>query len=326
MLAASASIFAGLVLFAAPEGGAPKTGLIIGALILAFAIIGLLVFLYLYLAPKSGGNMRNLMGGSDGMAATKIRPQGEMSGDEFKKIQRDARRQVRRRPKSTLEERFFQAGIYTDADKREFYRLRLLAPAFTVPICTYLAYTFAGVEIGLLGLVMGVLIGLQIPYSVLDRKVQARDEEIMFFLPLVIEQIAIGVSSSLDIGPCIQYVIKMADERESHNVVTELLRHAHQFVRAGASLEQAMVDVGRLSGHVELKHTFMALAQVAKHGGEISKQLQELADAVASQRETRIEAKIKSLELVATGPVALVFCGFMVILLMGFFMQVVKVF
>jgi type II secretory pathway component PulF len=62
----------------------------------------------------------------------------------------------------------------------------------------------------------------------------------------------------------------------------------------------------------------LALAQVAKHGGEITRQLNELADAVANQRATKIEAKIKKLEIAATGPVALVFLGFLIILLIGF--------
>jgi pilus assembly protein TadC len=57
---------------------------------------------------------------------------------------------------------------------------------------------------------------------------------------------------------------------------------------------------------------------VARYGGEISKQLQDLSESVSSERETRIEEKIKKLELAATAPVALVFAGFLVILLVGF--------
>src|SRR5690606_32288561 len=132
-------------------------------------------------------------------------------------------------------------------------------------------------------------------------------------LPLVIEQVAIGVSSSLDIGPCLSRIVSMADERDSHNIVTELIRHAQFHVKSGVSLEEAINEIGKRSGHTELKHAFMSLAQVAKHGGEITKQLQELADSVASQRETQIEAKIKKLELEATAPVALVFFGFLII-------------
>ncbi|RIL10099.1 MAG: hypothetical protein DCC75_05065, partial [Proteobacteria bacterium] len=140
------------------------------------------------------------------------------------------------------------------------------------------------------------------------------------------EQIVLGVSSSLDVGPCVQRVVAMADERDSHNPVTELLSHVQQLVRSGLSFEEALKEIGRLAGHTELRHSFIALAQVAKHGGEISRQLQELADAVSSQRETKIEGRIKRLELEATGPVGLVFLGFMCILLIGLGLQVMKAF
>ena len=86
-------------------------------------------------------------------------------------------------------------------------------------------------------------------------------------------------------------------------------------MRTGLSLEEALTEVAVKSGHQEIKHTFTALAQVARHGGEISKQLHELANAVSGKREAEIEAKIKKLELKATGPVALVLVAFIIILL-----------
>ena len=177
-------------------------------------------------------------------------------------------------------------------------------------------------DLGLLGAIIGVAMGFQLPLSILDRRYASRLDEIMFYLPLVVEQISIGVSSSLDVGPCLQRVVQMADERDTHNVVTELLSYVQYHVKSGMGTEEALGEIGRLSGSTELKHAFVSLAQVAKHGGEISKQLQELADAVSSQRETQIEAKIKKLELEATGPVALVFAGFMGILLIGFGLQI----
>jgi len=148
----------------------------------------------------------------------------------------------------------------------------------------------------------------------------------MFYLPLVIEQISIGVSSSLDIGPCLQRVVQMADERDTHNVVTELLKYAQNYIRSGVPFEEAMVETGKASGQTELKHAFMYVAQVAKHGGEITRQLQELADSVAAQRQAYIEGRIKKLELVATGPVSLVFFGFLIILLIGFGVQLKNAF
>jgi hypothetical protein len=113
------------------------------------------------------------------------------------------------------------------------------------------------------------------------------------YMPIVIEQLVLGVSCSLDIGPCVKWVVAMADERDSHNPVTELLRYAQQHMRSGAAIDEPILEVARLSGHTELTHVFMSLAQVTRHGGEITKQLQELANAVTAQRGARIEGKIK---------------------------------
>ena len=113
-------------------------------------------------------------------------------------------------------------------------------------------------------------------------------------------------------------VVNMAEERDSHNPVTELLRLAQSYIKSGVSFQDALTEVGRLSGHNDVKHSFKALAQVARYGGEISKQLQDLSEAVSSARETAVEGKIKKLELNATAPVALVFFGFIIILLDGF--------
>lgn len=227
--------------------------------------------------------------------------------------------------KLTLEEKLFRAGIVSEKEKKKFNQIRMFAP-IVVGALLALAASRVDYNIAIYGGIMGALLGLQLPVSILERKTAARSEEIMYYLPLVIEQISIGVSSSLDIGPCLQRVVTMADERDSHNVVTELLRIVVTLARTGLSLEDGLTEVGRRAGQLELKHTFMALAQVTRHGGEITRQLQELADAVSNQRETKIEAKIKKLELEATGPVAMVFMGFMLILLIGIGMQMMKVF
>jgi Flp pilus assembly protein TadB len=218
----------------------------------------------------------------------------------------------------TLEERMFQAGLFSEEQRRDYRRLQVVMP-------TALGLLGAGwgsfggdpLNITLYGVVGGML-GAYIPLKRLDKWIKFRQEEITFYLPLVIEQISIGVSSSLDIGPCLARVVQMADERDSHNPVTELLRFAQAYIKSGVSLQDALNEVGRQSGSNEVKHSFKALAQVARYGGEISKQLQDLSESVSSDRETKVEEKIKKLELAATAPVALVFAGFLFILLVGF--------
>jgi pilus assembly protein TadC len=298
--------------------------------ILAIGVIG--AFLYLYLSPGPQGNYRSLMnssGSSSTFGSGGMDRRSSGGSVQFSRADLDKMKKTKRKAKKvvyTLEQKFFMAGMFGQAERREFHRMRIIAPIITTPLMSYMMYTMLGLDWILVGVILGGLVGLQIPFSVLDRRIEARGEEIMYYLPLVIEQIAIGVSSSLDVGPCVQRVVAMADERDTHNAVTELIRIAQNHIQSGASFEDAITEVGILSGHTELKHTFMSLAQVARHGGEITRQLQELADAVQSQRETKIDAKIKKLELVATGPVAVVFAGFLIILLTGFGLQIMKAF
>lgn len=224
----------------------------------------------------------------------------------------------------TLEERMFQAGLFSEEQRRDFLRLRIVLP---IALCA--VFAAGSLALGdplyiLLGAVVGLLLGSLIPLRLLDRWIAARNEDVLFYLPLVIEQISIGVSSSLDIGPCVARVVQMADERDSHNPVTELLRFAQAYIKSGVNLQDALNEVGRQSGNNEVKHAFKALAQVARYGGEISKQLQDLSESVTTERETQVEAKIKTLELRATGPVSLVFLGYLLILLVGFGMSVMK--
>lgn len=226
---------------------------------------------------------------------------------------------------SLLHDRFFQAGLFSREDRARFFfwrRCLMVSGALLFGFLGWLVEPF----LGMLATLLGLLIGAQLPNSFLRRSIDRRSEEIMFYLPLVIEQLVLGVSSSLDVGPCIKWVVAMADERDSHNAVTELLRYAQQYMKSGVSMEEALIEVARLSGHTELKHVFMSLSQVAKHGGEITKQLQELANAVASQREARTETKIRKLEIEATGPVGLVFMAFMGIFLVGLGTQMVAIF
>ena len=299
---------------------------LIAAVALGLAMLSGLAVLYYFVAARGQSNYRNLMGSAPaaGMGTPselRQRLKDDPTGKEYERLKKASKRAVKGKEKLTIEELFFRAGYFASKQQKDFKRLRVIIPCVVTPLMA-LAFGYFGASYSFIGIIFGVLWGMQLPYSILQRQIKARDEDILYYLPLVIEQIAIGVSSSLDIGPCIQRVVSMADERDTHNVVTELLRHAQHHVRSGASLEDALNEVGKRSGQAELKHAFMALSQVAKHGGEITRQLQELADAVGSQRESKIEAKIKKLELEATFPVTLVFAGFIVILLVGFFIQI----
>ncbi len=223
--------------------------------------------------------------------------------------------------------KLFRAGFFTADDRRWFLRFRVIALLLCgIVIPGFFLGFMKSNFFAVIGLVLGVLIGFTLPLSWLERQIRKREDEVLYYLPLVIEQVSIGVSSALDVGPCITQIISMAEERDSHNPVTEMFVHVEKLMRSGLNLEDALTEVAEANGMTEVKHAFMFLAQCAKHGGEVSKQLQELADSVMVQRQVQIEGKITALPVKATGPLAMVFAGFFALLFAGLLVNLLSAF
>jgi Flp pilus assembly protein TadB len=232
------------------------------------------------------------------------------------------KKKSKKRKEPTVDELLFMAGRLSQAEREAFHKRRKLAPIIFGGVGLVIGLLNGPSSTTLLVALVGVLAGLYLPMKILRGWVKQQHEELSYYLPLLIEQISIGVSSSLDIGPCLAQLVQMADERNSHNPTTDLIKHALFYVKSGVGLDQALVEIGRASGQAEFKQALLALSQVTKFGGEVSKQLQELADAVSSQREAKIEGEIRKLELKATGPVSLVFLAFVLLLGLGIAAQV----
>lgn len=279
-----------------------------------------------------GGNVRSLMtGGNSSMAnPRRYAADGTRPGLDVDDIKRMTKVEENARPKrkaDDLDVKLFRAGYFSAEERRQFAVSRVTSLAiFTVGIPAGLYLAGGGGQMVVLGLCLGVGIGFVFPLSRLDKKIRFRQEETLYFLPLVIEQVSIGVSSSLDIGPCIAHITEMATDRDSHNPVTEMFVHSQRLMRSGMNLEEALVEVAEANGMSEVKHAFMFLAQCARHGGEITKQLQELADSVMTQRQVQVEARITALPVKATGPLATVFAGFFALLFAGLCVRLMTAF
>ncbi len=310
-----------------------------GILVTVFAFGGVGVLLYNFsrgtaAARQQTAGLRGLMPSSQSpvMSARTRRILDEDDDDDDLVLdaetikERSGRSSVKKEAQD-LNSKLFQAGIYAPVEKRRFYLSRLIVPIITVPLFGFMGYLMAGSAAfsSMLGLVGG-FVGFALPLSWLERKIRARHERTLYFLPLVIEQISIGVSSSLDIGPCLSMLVVMANERDSHNPVTEMFIHCEKLMRSGLNLEESLVEVAEANGQHEVKHAFQFLAQCSKHGGEISRQLQELADAVMTQRQVYVEGQITKLAVKATGPLAAVFAGFFGLLFAGLIVRLMEAF
>lgn len=219
---------------------------------------------------------------------------------------------------------FFRAGYFSTAERLKFLRFKNFLQIALPFAFGGMMSLVNGIIYIVIGIACGYMVGRVFPDHMLNKRIKRRKDDSLYYLPLVIEQISIGVSSSLDVGPCVAYVVEMANERSSHNVVTELLAQVLKLMKAGMSLDEALSDVGEVVGIGEVKNAFMFLAQCSKHGGEISKQLNDLAEAVTLSRQLDIEARIVALPTKASGALGLIFFGFFIMLLAGLFVRIMS--
>ena len=299
--------------------------LIVVVLLVVFAVIAAIMFFLL----KGGDDSTNQE------VSSLLSQHKQASAQDVQDIKEKAGRGVTSaKQKVDLETKKFRAGYYTDKDFEELRVKFLVYRIAPVPVFAFLGKMVGGMVLGLtmgpqmilvvIGGLLGLIIGISLPESVLDDTIKKRYEEAIYNLPLVIEQLTIGISSGLDMGPCISYVVEMATKRRSHNVVTEMLVHVEKLVQAGYSLSEALLEVGEAFGQKEMLHTFMFLSQVSKQGGEISKQLQDLGESVTMHKQIQVEAQITALPVKATGPLAMVFGGFFILLIGSVFVSLFK--
>ena len=295
-------------------------------------LLGLGLFAYaLFQTPNSSAvGVRGMMssGGGSSAGARRSRESGVSNPVVEEQLSKFSTKRVKpKKQKEDLAQKLFRAGLFAPEERKKFVRKRVITFVGAMIIGPLFFWMlFESLPMLLIGIIFGALIGYTLPITGLERRIRSRDDETMYFLPLVIEQVSIGVSSSLDIGPCITNITGMARERGTLNPVIEMFMHVEKLIKSGLSLEDALIDVGEASGSMEVKHSFMFLSQCSKHGGEISKQLQELAESVTSQRQVRIEAKIAALPVKATLPLVVIFGGFFAILFSGLVVRMLSVF
>lgn len=298
-----------------------NTFLIVGLSIVGLVLILAIAFVLLRPGELNSNQLRSLLGGDENAFEQALSTKEKMAQEEYiESIKKASGNSQAKSEQEDLSALLFKAGYFSSEAKTRFRLLSIIAMVvMPVLLFAFAMFMLKDFKLGIVFALLGLVVGYSLPSSFLQRVITRRQEDLMYYLPLVIEQISIGVSSALDIGPCIAMVVETSTERDSHNPVTEMFVHVEKLIRSGLNLEDALVEVGQLSGMNEIKHAFMFLSQCARHGGELSKQLQELADAVMVQKQVRVEDRIARLPVKATGPLGMVFIGFLMLLLAGLF-------
>ena len=293
---------------------------------------GVLGYLYVGAGGRRQADIRDMMatpssarGADPSKQVRRLSSGADLEVEDIKRMSGTA--VAKKQRTDDISTKLFRAGFFTARDRRNFFIGQVAAFIVAMAVIPMgMQALLHKPALTAVGFVLGALIGYAMPISWVEKQIRKREEELMYYLPLVIEQVSIGVSSSLDIGPCIANIVHMANERDSHNPITEMFVHVEKLMRSGLNLEESLIEVGTASGMVETKHAFMFLSQCAKHGGEITKQLQELADAVMTARQVQVEGKITQLPVKATGPLIMVFAGFFGLLIAGLLVRLASAF
>jgi|GEM_PF-4960085 len=211
--------------------------------------------------------------------------------------------------------RLTRAGLTSEHAQRIFLIVQIVS-ALAVPLMVFLfIYQSSPSRLVLIaGMLLGLVFGYAAPNVWLARKEKERVEDIERLLPLLIEEISIGTSAGLAISSSIRELVSLSEARDSVNATTELFSQVMILTKHGLSLEEALREVARRSGVLEASHALNYLAQCSQYGGEISRQLIELADAMMMNRVVRISEVIGKLPVVATFPLFVVTAGFLLIL------------
>ena len=126
-------------------------------------------------------------------------------------------------------------------------------------------------------------------------------------------------------------------QKKQHQIlIQKFLENCRQMNRSPHTIKNYQLDLEKFMLWYEAIHrtplhkasaqTITQYNHFLKHGGEISKQLMELADSVMMQRQVQIEAKITALPVKATGPLVCVFAGFFALLFAGLFVRLMSAF
>ena len=264
---------------------------------------------------------------NESKASTKKLRKSEIRAMTAEKILKIAGIRKPLHPRDSVSSRLYKAGYFSSLDRRVFYLIQavcLLVGAILIPFAFYIYSNDLLMSFGIF-LAAGT-VGWILPQYVLDKKIQFQEDEILYYLPLVIEQISIAIGSSLVVGTAISHIVKTAEDRNVYNPVVELFAQAQDLMRSGYSLEQSLSSISELVKIPEVEHCFMFLSQCSLHGGEISRQLQELANSISTEHHIRIQGKIQGLPVKATGPLGMVFAGFFCMALSGLAVQLLTLF
>jgi Flp pilus assembly protein TadB len=150
-----------------------------------------------------------------------------------------------------------------------------------------------------------------------ERATEKKQENLEFYLPVVMERIVMAVQAGLDIIPALEAVFTLGEKEavasgNEVDPVTLLVGHVMELHRAGQSLEETLAQVGKESQATGVRHAFIHLSLAHRDGGELMAPLRELSDATQLYYQESVEEIIAKLPIKATLPLLCTFAGLII--------------
>lgn len=144
------------------------------------------------------------------------------------------------------------------------------------------------------------------------RDVNQVEQQVNYFLPVVMERLVMCVQAGLDIVPAIKLVVSLGEGAGKRDAVTELLSRVYQMTESGYTLSDALHEVSDQAEYPAVRHAFVHLGLASMEGGELTGPLRELGDATQLYYQDSVETELAQLPVKATMPLVLTFTGLII--------------
>lgn len=149
----------------------------------------------------------------------------------------------------------------------------------------------------------------------LKRQELAHERRVLFFLPLVMEQLILLIESGLGLLPALHEVLDIGDRQEKirSNPVQHALSLVYRVSAAGVPFGIAIEQVAAAVPSRPLRHVLLHLDIGSAEGGELVPALRGLSDHCHREWKHSVESRIKKLENAVIFPVFLAVIGLMLL-------------
>ena len=156
-------------------------------------------------------------------------------------------------------------------------------------------------------------------------KIDKRQREIVYSIPLVMERIVMAAEAGLDILPAIKAVVAIEEKQSSVlDPVTSALALVLYRAEQGELFENSLKAVAEQSKNVSLTHAFFHLGIAQREGGELIGPLRELSEATRCLYQDTIKEELAKLPVKATAPLVVMFAGLILFFLSSPLIQIVS--